>query len=173
MRAEHAAVHVRLVDHHDREVGEEVAPRGVVREDRQVQHVRVGEHDVRPPPDRRALLARRVAVVDRRPRPLHAERVQRARLVLRERLRRVEVQRPRPRVAAQHVERRQVEAQRLAGRGAGGDDRRPGPGGVQRLGLVRPQPLDPAGAQRIRHLGMQLLRDRRLARAAAGAGTSA
>ena len=42
----------------------------------------------------RAVLARRVAVVDRRPLALEAERVQRARLVLRQRLRRVQEQRP-------------------------------------------------------------------------------
>ena len=35
---------------------------------------------------------------------------------------------------------------------------------MQRLGLVRPQPVDPARAQRVRHLRMQLVRDRRLAR---------
>ena len=164
VRAEHAAVDVRLVDHHHREVREEVGPRGVVGEDPQVQHVGVGEDDVRPPPDRRALLARRVAVVDRRLGALDAERVQRPRLVLRQRLGRVQVQRPRPRVAAQDVERRQVEAQRLAGGRAGGDDRRARPAGVQRLGLVGPQPVDAALAQRVGHLRVQLLGDRRLQR---------
>ena len=122
--------------------------------------------DVRPAADLRALLARRVAVVDRRPRALDAERVQRARLVLRERLGRVEVERAGARVAAQRVERRQLEAERLAARGAGRDDRRPRPGGVQRLGLVRPQPLDAARAQRLGDLGMQLVGQRDGARAA-------
>ena len=173
VRAEHAAVDVRLVDDHHRQVREEVAPRRVVGQDPQVQHVGVGDDDVRAAPDRQPLLARRVAVVDRRPRPLDAERVQRARLVLRERLRRVQVERARPRVAAQRVERRQVEAQRLAGGGAGGDDRRARPGGVQRLGLVRPQPVDPARPQRGDHVRMQLLGDRRSPAAAAGAATPA
>ena len=68
VRAEHAAVDVRLVDHDDREVGEHVRPRPVVREDPEVQHVRVGEDHVRLAADLRALLARRVAVVDRGPR---------------------------------------------------------------------------------------------------------
>ena len=136
MRAEDAAVDVRLVDHDQREVGEEVAPRAVVGQDPEVEHVGVGEHDVRAPADREALLARRVAVVDRLADAVEAERVQRARLVLRQRLRGVEVERARLGVAAQDVERRQLEAQRLAGRGAGRDDRRAGPGGVQRLGLV-------------------------------------
>ena len=42
------------------------APRLVVGQDPHVQHVRVGEDQVRVAPDRRARLARRVAVVDRR-----------------------------------------------------------------------------------------------------------
>ncbi len=157
--AEHAAVDVRLVDHHQREVGEEVAPRAVVGEDPQVQHVRVGEDDVGAAADLQALLPRRVAVVDRVAQAVDPEGVQRARLVLRERLGRVQVQRARLGVAAQHVERRELEAQRLPGRGAGGHDRRAGPRGVQRLGLVRVQPLDPAALQRFDDARVQLLRD--------------
>jgi hypothetical protein len=64
MGAEHAAVDVRLVDDDDREVGEEVRPRRVVGQDPDVEHVGVGEHEVRPPADRLALLALGVAVVD-------------------------------------------------------------------------------------------------------------
>ena len=94
VRAEDAAVDVRLVDHHDREVAEEVRPGRMVGEDPEVQHVRVGQHDVGAPAQLGALLARRVAVVDRRPRALQPERVQRARLVLRERLGRIQEQRP-------------------------------------------------------------------------------
>ena len=137
VRAEHAAVDVRLVDDDDREVGEEVAPLAVVGQDPHVQHVGVREDEVRAPADLRALLARRVAVVDRGPDLLgQPEGVDRARLVLRERLRRIQVQRARLRVAAQDVERGHVEAQRLARRGAGGDDRRPLPRRLQRLRLM-------------------------------------
>ena len=64
--AEDAAVDVRLVDHDDGEVGEEVRPRGVVGQDPDVEHVGVREHEVRPPADGQALLAPGVAVVDRR-----------------------------------------------------------------------------------------------------------
>ena len=135
VRAEDAAVDVRLVDDDDREVGEEVRPRRVVREDPEVEHVGVGEDDVGVAADRRALLARGVAVVDREPRVLDAERVERARLVLGERLRRVEVERAGAGVAAEHVERGELEAQRLARRGAGGDDRRARP---TRRGSPRP-----------------------------------
>ena len=144
VRPEDAAVDVRLVHHHHGQVGEHVRPRPVVGQDPEVQHVGVGEDDVRPPPDLRPLLARRVAVVDRRPGALDAERVQRARLVLRQRLRRVEVERAGARVAAQRVERRQLEAERLAARRAGGDDRRARPGGMEGVGLMRPQVVDAA-----------------------------
>ena len=66
VRAEHAAVDVGLVDDDDREVREQLGPGGVVGEDADVEHVGVGEHDVRAPADVRARLARGVAVVDRR-----------------------------------------------------------------------------------------------------------
>ncbi len=167
VRAEHAAVHVRLVDHDDVEVGEEVRPGVVVGQDPDVQHVRVGEHDVRPPPDGRALLARGVAVVDRRPRPLDAQRVQRPRLVLGQRLRGVEVERAGARVAREPVQRRQVERQRLARRRPGGGDRRAGERRVERLGLVAPEEVDAAGAQPGGDVRVQFLRERhqlRLAR---------
>jgi hypothetical protein len=112
VRAEHATVDVRLIDHHERQVGEQVAPRLVVREDPDVEHVRVGEDQVGALANRRALRARGVAVVDRRANlPRHPERVQRPRLILGQRLGRVQVQRPRGAVAAEHLERRQLKAQ--------------------------------------------------------------
>jgi hypothetical protein len=64
VRAEHAAVHVRLVDHDPGQVGQDVSPRPVVREHAHVEHVRVREDQVRALADRAALLARGVAVVD-------------------------------------------------------------------------------------------------------------
>ena len=148
VRPEHPAVDVRLVDDHDVEAVQELRPRAVVGEDPDVQHVRVRQDDVRPLADRRALLARRVAVVDRRADLLvQAERVQRARLVLRERLRRVEVERARRRLLEQVRERRQVEAHGFPGSGAGGDDEVALHRRVDRLDLVRVQRLD---AQRSR-----------------------
>ncbi len=126
-----------------------------------MQHVGVREDEVRAAADLRALLARRVAVVDRGTDLLRqAEGVDRARLVLGERLRRVQVQRARLRIAAQDVERRQVEAQRLARRGAGGDDRRAGPGGEQRLRLVRPQRRDARPGQGVEQRRVKLVRQR-------------
>ena len=160
--AEDAAVDVRLVDHDDGEVGEEVGPRGVVGQDPDVEHVGVREHEVRPPADGQALLAPRVAVVDRRAHLLgQPERVQRARLVLRERLGRVEVERACLGVGAQHLERRQVEAQRLAARRPRGDDRRRLPGVAQRLRLVDVERVDPRVGQPLRDRRVQVLRDAR------------
>ena len=142
VRAEHAAVDVRLVDDDDGEVREQVAPGGVVGQDPDVEHVGVGEDEVRAPADRRALLARRVAVVDRRAHALASPSAcERPRLVLGQRLGRVQVQRPRAGGRGSSTSSvGQVEAQRLARGGAGGDDRSGRPQALcQRLGLVRVQ----------------------------------
>ena len=122
VRAEHAPVHVRLVDDDVAEVREHVAPAVVVGEDADVEHVRVRQHEVRPLADLPAALARRVAVVDRRPQPLQPELGERAGLILRERLRRVEVERARLRLARDRVEHGEVERERLPGGRAGRDD---------------------------------------------------
>ena len=52
VRAEHAAVDVRLVDHHPGEVGAARRPSSVVRQHAHVQHVRVREDQVRAVADR-------------------------------------------------------------------------------------------------------------------------
>jgi len=65
--AEDAAVHVRFVDDDVAQVVQDVGPAVVVREDADMQHVRVRQDDVRPAPDLPALLGRRVPVVDRCP----------------------------------------------------------------------------------------------------------
>ena len=133
-----------------------------------MEHVRVREDDVRPLADLPAPLGRRVAVVDRRPQPLQPELGERARLILRERLRRIEVERPRLRIARDRVEDRQVEGERLPRRRAGRDDdvlaalRR-----LPRLGLVAVERGDPVrdergGDARIEVVGKRL--ERRLAR---------
>ena len=66
MRAEDAAVDVRLVDDDETEVVEEVAPEVVPGQDPDVEHVGVRQDGVRPAADLAALLSGRVAVVDRR-----------------------------------------------------------------------------------------------------------
>ena len=99
VRAEHAAVHVGLVDDDVFEVREQLPPGVVVRQDPDVEHVGVGDHQVGLAADRAPLLAGGVAVVDRRAdEAVQAEPLQRARLVLGERLGRVQEQRPRRRI---------------------------------------------------------------------------
>ena len=66
--------------------------------------------------------AGRVAVVDRGAQLGQPERAERAELVLRQRLGRVEVERALLRLARERVEHGQVEGERLAARGAGRDD---------------------------------------------------
>jgi hypothetical protein len=149
VRAEHAAVDVRLVDDDEREVREHVAPHAVVRQHADVQHVRVREDQVRAVADRAPLLARGVAVVDRVPEEALADARERARLVLRERLRRVEVERAGARVVREHVEHGEVEGERLAARGAAGDDRVPALRALVGVGLVAPEPLDPGRRERV------------------------
>ena len=149
VRPEDAAVDVRLVDHHDVQVHEEVRPRRVVGQDPGVQHVRVGQDQVRALADRAAVLALGVAVVDRRAHgAAQPERRDRPQLVLGQRLRGVEVQRARRRDRAQRVQRRDVEAQRLPGGGAGRhDERRPGRRDLDRLGLMGVELRDPGVGQ--------------------------
>jgi hypothetical protein len=73
---------VCLVDHDPLEIGEEVAPALVMGEHPHVEHVGVGEHEVRAPADRRPIVARGVAVVDRVPEVRQPELGELARLVL-------------------------------------------------------------------------------------------
>ena len=69
-------------------------------------------------PDLRPALGLGVAVVDRRAEPRQAEAGEAPRLVLGERLRRVEVERARRRLARDRVEDGEVERERLPRRGA-------------------------------------------------------
>ena len=103
-----------------------------------MQHVRVGQHDVGGSPDRPALAAGRVAVVHPHPHVVAGdERLQLPGLVLRERLRREQVQRGRDRLGQARLQNRQVVAQRLAAARARHDRHvLAGQGQVQRLRLV-------------------------------------
>ena len=151
VRAEHAAVDVRLVDDDEGEVGEQVAPGGVVGQDPDVQHVGVGDHEVAALADRRALLAR-------------ACRRRRSRAGSACSGRSGAASGPGPGrapwsgrgtargpsgsvISTSSVG--QLKAQRLARGGAGGDDRRAVEGLEQRLGLVGVEVLDPGVLQRV------------------------
>ncbi len=143
VRSEDPPVDMRFVDDDEPQVGEEVSPAVMVRQDADVDHVGVGEDDVRGAPDVAPVLEGRVAVVDRRPQPGQRERAQRPELVLRERLGRIEVQRAHLRVSRHGVEDREVECERLTGRRAGrdADVLRPGRR-VPRRALVGVQAVD-------------------------------
>ena len=144
VRAEDSAVDVRLVDHDEAQVRENVSPAIVVREHADVEHVRVREQRVRPLPDLPTALGRRVAVVDRRPEPLQPELRERAGLILGERLRGVEVEHSRLRLARDRVEHRQVERERLPrGRAGGDDDVLTALRGLPGLGLMPEERGDP------------------------------
>ena len=63
--AEDAAIRVQLVDDDDLDLLEELEPLRVMRQDRRVEHVRVGDDDLAGRPDRRPDRRRRVPVVRR------------------------------------------------------------------------------------------------------------
>ena len=112
--AEDAAVGVQLVDHDVAELLEQLEPLRVVRQDRRVEHVRVGDHDLPGRPDRRPDRRRRVAVIGRRRDRQPGRRRQLAELgdlVLAERLGREEQQRPRRRIVGDRLQDRQGVAQ--------------------------------------------------------------
>jgi hypothetical protein len=151
VRPEDAAVDVRLVDDDVAEVREDVAPAVVVWEHADMEHVRVGQDEVRPLADLPAPLRLGVSVVDRGTDPLRAKLAERADLVLRERLRRVEVERPQLGLDRERGQHRQVEREALPARGSRCDrnvlaalGRLPG------RGLVRVEPVDATRSEPLR-----------------------
>ena len=161
MRPEDAAVDVRLVDDDEAEVREHVAPAVVMRQHAHVEHVGIGQDDVRPLADLPPPLALGVAVVDRRLHPLEAERLQCSRLVLREGLRRVQVERATLWFPREQVEHRQVEREALPARRARCDDRvAAGAQRLPRLGLVGVERGDPLRDERRRDARVEVVRER-------------
>jgi hypothetical protein len=104
MGAEHSAVDVRLVHHDVAEVLQDVSPTVVMRKDANVEHVGVREDQIRPLADLPAALGLRVPVVDGRPQSRHPVGGQGPRLVLCERLGRIEVERPELRLCRERVQ---------------------------------------------------------------------
>ncbi len=138
--AEEPAVRVQLVDDDHGDLLEELEPLGVVREDRRVEHVRVGDHDLAGRPDRRADRGGRVPVVGRggdREAGGSRQGAERGDLVLTQGLCRKEPERPGGRVLRERLEDRQLVAQALPGRGGRHDaDVASGANRLQRHGLV-------------------------------------
>ena len=162
VRPEHAPAHVRLVDDHEREPEEEVGPPGVVGQERQVQHVRVGHHQVRVLPDQRPLRARRVAVVDGRLHLRDREGTHRSELVPRKGFRGEEVEGGRRGALDGLSRERQVVHQRLPARRPRRHDQVPvGGEDLEAVGLVRIEAADPHQFHPIPHQGRDPPRERR------------
>jgi len=180
VRPERAAVGMHLVHHDVFQAPQEIAPAAVViGQDPRMQHVGVGDHEIRAFHDLAAFFARGVAVkgaelagVERG----FEQCAERALLVARKRLGGVEQQHAEGRLAAAVVAQdRQQKGQRLP-RGRAGDEHRVLPGGnrLERLGLVRIELPDPAlaehsGEARVKSVGERsagrLLRRHHLMRA--------
>ncbi len=122
MTAEHAPQGVELVDDDVAQAHQERGPALVVREDAHVQHLGVGQHDVGVRADPRPFVGRRVAVVGRGDEVGHQPLAEAAELVLRERLGGEHEQRGVATAGDDRVDDRKLVTQRLARRGAGGDD---------------------------------------------------
>src|SRR5712691_5754633 len=129
-----------------------------------MQHVRVREDDVRPPADLPAPLEWRVAVVDRGAYLRGLQLCQGPRLVLRERLRGVEVERAKLRLTRNRVEHGEIEREALSGRGAGGDDDVLAVGPcVPDRALMGTEGVQPSHSERCPHAWVQVRRQRRCA----------
>ncbi len=149
--AEDAAVCVQLVDDDEAQLLEQLEPFGVVGQDRRVEHVRIGDHDLTGGADRRADRRRRVAVVCRR-RDMQAAGCRQlpefGDLVLAEGLGREEQQRSRGRILGDGLKDRYRVTQRLSRGGRGHDDHvRAAVDGLDRLCLVGVRPADAAARQ--------------------------
>ena len=64
MRAEDAAIGVSFINDDEAQIGEEIAPVGVMRQNPRVKHVGVAQHDARVLADGRAVFLRGVTIVD-------------------------------------------------------------------------------------------------------------
>src|SRR5712691_3642969 len=127
-----------------------------------MQHVRVREDDVRPPADLPAPLEWRVAVVDRGAYLRGLQLCQGPRLVLRERLRGVEVERAKLRLTRDRVEYGEIEREALSGRGSGGDDDVLAVGRcVPDRALMGIERVQPARRERCANAWVQVCRQRR------------
>ena len=120
VRAEHPAVGVALVHHHELQPAQERRPLAVPRQQGAVQHVRVAEHPAGVLPGPVARVGRGVAVERCRAHIGEGERLERAQLVGRECLRRRQVEGGGPAVLREPREHGQLVGQRLPRRGTGG-----------------------------------------------------
>ncbi len=155
MRAEDAPEHVQLVDDDIAEPPEERGPPRVERKHPDVEHLRIGQHDVRVPAHPRPRRRLGVTVIGRRDESGKRGCRDPPQLVLRECLGGEDQQRRRRVDAADGLCDRGLVHERLARRGPGRDHHRVAvPYEVQRLGLMTPEEVD---AQSLQHLVGQRL----------------
>jgi hypothetical protein len=155
VRAEQAAVGVAFIDHDVAQPTQERGPPLVLRQDRAVHHVGIGQHPTRVRAHPIPLIQRGVAVIGRRPDRGQVQRQQRRQLVTGQRFRRGQVEHPGPVLVQQRGQCRQEVGQRFTRPGAGGHHH--GLAAVRELGrlhLMGPGQFDAAGrpsrAQQVR-----------------------
>ena len=158
-----------FVDNQVSKIAQEHRPAGVVAQQRQVNHVGVGEHPAGALTGQAAYLACAVAVVGGRsdigqPGNGRAQRVGGPQLVVAKGFRRRDVQRTGARIGRQRSEDGQLEGQRFARRGAGADDDvMAGVRQVRGLNLMCPWRTDAPVGECAQHVGFHPCRPRLLA----------
>ena len=153
MTTEDAPVGVQLIDDDVAEVGEQLYPACVMWQDAGVEHVGIGDDDVAGLADGLPCAYWCVAVVGvglEVDLQLADQTVKLGQLILRQRLRRKKVERPRLGVAEHRLQDGQVVAGGLPGRGRGDHHEILARQGERSgLRLVRVQPADPSRRQRL------------------------
>jgi len=139
---------VHVVDDDETQPPQKFGPAEVLRQNPHVQHVRVGQQDVRAFPDALPILRRRVAVVRGYLEVGKGELLQRVALILGQGFSRKQVDRAILRVLHQMLQHRQIVAKGLAA-GSGGDDGDvlAAPHRVHGGGLMRVEAGNPQRAQ--------------------------
>ena len=145
---------MQFIEDDELQILEKTTPLRVVRQHAFVKHVGIAENDVSSRTDRRAGILRRVAIVSidadsaapgKIVRPLH-EIIQ---LIVGERFRRIQTERPRVGIFQMALKDRKVVAERLAGGGGRNDhDILAAARQIERLRLMRIELLDSATLQR-------------------------
>jgi hypothetical protein len=151
--AEDPAIRVQFVDDDDPELLEQLEPLRVVRQDRRMEHVRVGHDHLAGTSDRGPDGRRRIPVVGRgghRQAGRSGKLGELGDLILTEGLRGEDVQRPGGRIVGDRLQGGDRVAQGLA-RGSRGDDDdiAAGPDRLEGLGLVNVQAFDAAGRKAV------------------------
>jgi hypothetical protein len=162
VRAEDPSGDVGLVDDHEREPEKEIRPPLVIDEHRGVEHVGVRHDEIRVSTDEGPLRPRRVAVVDRGADLRQPQRPDLTKLIASQRLRGEDVERGRLGSLDRRRAERDVRDERLPRRRPRRHDDVVALGKqLDRLGLMRIEPLDSEQRQALNQEGRDLRRIRR------------